>query len=164
MFSQAILLDMVSNVTVNMFDMGRPRIVPEKAELERMLQSGMTHADIVAHIYDTTGERVSRTTVSAAISRAGLSQPQPRHETIPWRVKAQHLRDYQARMLRLLGRRMGGQSLNREENKRLSAWLEMLEDDHAVVAYDPDAGFAYIERQPEDPEDMPIHIQLIRIK
>ena len=164
MLSQATPLDMVSNVTVIIFGMGRPRIVPEKAELERMLQSGMTHADIVAHVYDTTGERVSRTTVSAAISRAGLSQPQPRHDTIPWRVKAQHLRDYQARMLRLLGRNMGGQSLNKEEGRRLTAWLEMLNDDHAVVGYDPDAGFAYIERQPEDPGDMPIHKQLIRIK
>lgn len=155
---------MLCKVFVIISDMGRPRIVPEKAELERMLQSGMSHADIVAHVYDTTGEQVSRTTVSAAISRAGLSQPQPRHETIPWRVKAQHLRDYQARMLRLLGRRMAGQTLNREEDKRLTAWSEMLNGDNAVVAYDPDQGFAYIERQPEDPEDMPIHTQLIRIK
>ena len=143
--------------------MGRPRYLPSNRELQRLLDQGYSHADIVQYVFDTTGERVSRTSVSAAISRAGLSKPQSRsQETIPWRVKVEHIRDYQARVLRLLGRRMEGQSLNELETKRLDSWLRMLEADNAVVVYDPQVGFGYATRQPGDPTDVPIHIKPVQ--
>jgi len=127
------------------------------------LDQGNSHQDIVQYVFDTTGERVSRTTVSAAISRAGLSKPQSRYqETIPWRVKVEHIRDYPARMLRLLGRRMEGQVLNPTEANRLDSWLQQLLEDDAVVVYDPQSGFGYASRRPEDPTDVPIHIKTVQ--
>lgn len=144
--------------------MARPRYVPSDQQLKRLLEQGMTHDDIVAHIEATDGIRVSRSTVSAAISRAGLSTTQHRYsEEIPWTVKTQHLRDYQPRMLRLLGRRRAGEELNEIENSRLTNWLAMLEADNAVVGYDPEVGFAYIDRSDDDPVDVPIHRQPIRL-
>lgn len=138
--------------------MGRPRYLPSDRELQRLLDQGYSHADIVQYVFDTTGERVSRTSVSAAISRAGLSKPQSRfQETIPWRVKVEHIRDYPARMLRLLGRRREGQPLNETENKRLDSWLAQLASDNAVVVYDPEQGFGYADRAEDDPVDIPIH-------
>lgn len=144
--------------------MGRPRFVPDKAELEQLLAAGYTHEMIVDHIRRTTGEEVTRSTVSAAISRAGLSTPQNRYtDTIPWRVRVDHLRDYPVRMLRLLGRRRAGEPLNEVENLRLDNWLKTMKSDKTVVVYDPDKGFAYATRVAEDPKDLPIHVKPVKL-
>lgn len=143
--------------------MARARLVPSDQELKRLLERGYSHDDIVQHVWETDRKRVHRSTVSAAISRAGLSEPQNRYDTeIPWRVNGKHLRDYQPRMLRLLGRRRAGETLNELEDSRLDNWLQMLEDDNAVVAYDPEVGFGYVDRSPEDPIDTPIHTSHIK--
>ena len=69
-------------------------------------------------------------------------------DEIPWRVKIEHLKEYPARMLRLLGRRRSGQPLTQTEDQGLDSWLKKLDDDHAVVGYDPDSiyGFYCIEK------------------
>jgi hypothetical protein len=70
-------------------------------------------------------------------------------------------------MLRVLGRRRSGQPLTETENRRLDAWLKQLDDDHAVVGYDPESrfGFYYVEKN--DSTDglngVPIRIQTIKI-
>jgi hypothetical protein len=67
-------------------------------------------------------------------------------DELPWKVKTEHLTQYQARMLRLLGRRRQGVDLTDEEDSRLDAWLEDLEDNKWVVAYAPDNdGFIYVD-------------------
>lgn len=49
-------------------------------------------------------------------------------------------------MLRLLGRRRAGVELADEEDARLDAWLDALEEKEIVVAYAPeDGGFIYVE-------------------
>lgn len=110
---------------------------------------GMTHQECADRVYALTGERVTRTSISSALSRAGVSSTKPRHtETIPWRVSVKHTREYPARMLRLLGRRRLGLEINDDETQRLDGWLAKLDGDHAVVGYDPDSefGFYYIEK------------------
>lgn len=130
------------------------RILPPAAELQKMLDAGMTHQEIADEIAKRTGEPVARSTVSAAISRAGLSGTMPRYrEVIPWKVKVGHLNEYPARMLRLYGRRRDGYSLTDEEAKRLESWLLMLDSENAVVGYDPDneeQGFHYVLSQTGD--------------
>ena len=145
--------------------MGRPRITPPDNELSMFLRLGYSHAEIADVVFERTGYRLSRSSISAAISRAGLSEQQNRYaEEIPWRVSEDHLRDYPVRMLRLLGRRRAGQPLNDEESPRLDRWLTALQEDNTVVVYDPQRGFAYGERSPQDPLDLPIHIPLVRLK
>ena len=125
--------------------MPRPRVLPSEAELARMVAEGWSHADIAAHVEKTTGHKVSRSAVSAALSRAGLTKSTPRYkEEIPWRVRETHATEYPARMLRLLGRRRRGLSLTDEDDARLSSWMEQLADWNAVVAYSPSAGFLYV--------------------
>ena len=127
----------------------------------------MTHAQIAQRIFAETGEAVSRSTVSAALSRAGLTADGVRYdETLPWRVKVQHIKEYPARMLRLLGKRRNGGDLTADETKRLDSWLAMLEQNDAVVAYAPEAtqGFHYVDRLPTDSTDIPIRRQTIRLK
>lgn len=145
--------------------MAAPRKLPPIDRLYEMAQSGMTHREIAAAIKAETGEEVSRGAVSAALSRAGKSESKNRYkDVLPWRVKTAHLKEYPARMLRLLGRRLGDTPLSEAEAARLDSWLEMLWRENAIVAYDPDnirQGFHYIERTSKDSQTVPIRKQRI---
>lgn len=146
------------------------RLLPDTATLRHWVEDeGMTHQQIADRVFRETGQPVSRSSVSAALSRAGISATGNRyHEEIPWRVKVEHIREYPARMLRLLGRRRSGQTLTENESKRLDSWLQMLEDDHAVVAYDPNSrfGFYYIEKndRTDGLNGIPIRLQTVVVK
>jgi hypothetical protein len=110
-----------------------------------MVEDGWSHADIAAHVEKTTGHKISRSAVSAALSRAGLTKATPRYKKeIPWRVGEAHLTAYPVRMLRLLGRKRSGQPLTEEEEDRLRSWMDQLAEWDAVVAYSPSAGFLYV--------------------
>lgn len=149
--------------------MARKRILPDNATLKRWVQvEHLTHAQIAERIYLESGEPVARSTVSAALSRAGLSDTRPRYKnTLPWTVRIAHLSEYPARMLRLLGRRMDGKApLSDGEARRLDSWLAMLKADKLVVAYDPnnmDQGFHYIDKGPGDGKGgIPIRKQTVQ--
>ena len=98
--------------------------------------------------------------VSSAIHRAGLSGPAKIYtEEIPWQVKEKDLTAYQARMLRLLGRRRAGIRNSEEMDARLDAWLAQLRREHAVVAYVPEIGFVYVDGDPDE-NGIPIATEL----
>lgn len=137
---------------------------PNKQALEKYLRDGLTQQQIADAWERDSGFRVGRTTIAMAIARHGLesAHPRPRYEeTIPWRVATQHLNRYDARMLRLEGRRRLGGALDRDDQTRLSAWLNELTEKGAVVAYDPltPEGFFWLEREPhhDDIIDRPAH-------
>lgn len=145
------------------------KLLPPDNDLLRMVQDGMTHAQIAEEIERTTGQKVARSTVSAALSRAALTQTTGRRyrETVPWRVRPEHSTEYAVRMLRLLGRRREGLPLDDDLTHRLEAWLAMLEREEVVVAYCPEHedGFLYVDasfRQgPND--DIPIRVKTLRL-
>lgn len=140
--------------------MAAPRLLPPVTELQKMVEAGFTHQQIVERIRQDTGVVVSRSTVSVALSRAGLARDAMRYKhELPWKVKAEHLTQYPARMLRLLGRRRSGMGLTDEEADRLEAWLEALVEKGLVVAYVPEGeGFIYVEADEvgDSPKGIPI--------
>lgn len=147
--------------------MAPPRKVPDIGQLIAWRDLGWTHQQMADHIYEETGHPVARSTISAALSRAGKAQSKDRFtDTLPWRVQVHHLKEYPARMLRLLGRQRAGGELSDNEAKRLQSWLGMLAEHDAVVGYDPDnpdQGFHYIDPEPGDGSDgIPIHRHTIR--
>lgn len=126
-----------------------------------MLQRGMTHQEIAESVSRDTGHNVKRSTVSAAIHRAGLSSRAKKYpDEIPWTVKEEHLTHYAARMLRTLGRRRAGIQNSAEMDQRLDAWLNLLNEEHSVVAYIPntDQGFFYVDGKPL-PSGIPIVLE-----
>lgn len=126
--------------------MAAPRLLPSDQQLARLIRQGLTHQEIVDWVEDNLGHRVSRSTVSVALSRAGLSKEGMRYrEELPWKVKAEHLTEYPARMLRLLGRRRADIEMTADEDSRLDAWLESLEEREIVVAYARERGFLYVD-------------------
>ena len=124
------------------------------AEYQRQ---GLTHEQIRWTWYGASGELCARSTISAVVSRAGMAQQPAYNEEIPWTVRIKHQRAYQAKMLRLLGRSRTGLSLSEDERKRLRSWMQKMATQDLVVAYDPDQGFGYTQRAPEDPIHLPIH-------
>jgi hypothetical protein len=128
--------------------MPAPRVLPPTEELKRLVTMGLTHQQIVDYLQEKQGLKVSRSSVSAALSRAGLTEREGMRykDELPWRIKAEHLTQYPARMLRLLGRRRQGIELTDDEDGRLDAWLESVEEREIVVAYAPDnGGFIYVD-------------------
>ena len=139
--------------------MAAPRKVPDKTTLARWKRQGLSQQEMAERIRETTGVEISRATIAGAMVRYGLADEKPRYSIeIPWRVKMEHISAYPARMLRLLGKRDSGVELNPQEERKLNSWLAQLDRENAVVAYDPDSaqGFFYIERQKNDPKDIPV--------
>lgn len=123
------------------------RLLPDNRTLKRWVDKGLTHQQIADEVERTTGFHVSRSTVSAALSRAGLIEHQRfRYDAeIPWRVKVEHLTQYPVRMLRLLGRKRAGVALSEDEEQRLESWLATMKERHLVVAYSEHVGFLYVD-------------------
>ena len=123
-----------------------------------MVDRGMTHQQIAEEVSRRTGYPVSRSSVSAALFRAGEASVAKRYpDEIPWVVHEEHQTHYAARMLRLLGRRRKGIANSAESDARLDSWLAQLEKAGAVVVYVPDTedGFFYIPGEP-DIEGIPV--------
>ena len=128
-----------------------------------MVDKGMTHQQIAEEVSRRTGYPVSRSSVSAALFRAGEVSSAKRYpEEIPWIVKEEHQTHYAARMLRLLGRRRKGIANSAESDARLDSWLRQLERAGAVVTYVPDTedGFFYVKGEPDIP-DVPVVREVI---
>lgn len=133
--------------------MAPPTLVPDKNTLVRLRDEGYTHEAIANWVYDNTGQRVTRTAISAAFQRHGLSKEGNRYkDAIPWRVKVLHAKAYPVRMLRLMGRQIQGGELNSVEESSLERWLESMKENSTIVGYDPesDLGFYYIDKKFKD--------------
>ena len=112
----------------------------------------MTHKQIAELVSRETGYPISRSTVSAALHRAGATSPAKKYpEEIPWTVQEPHLTHYAVRMLRLLGRRRQDITNSLESDQRLNSWLASLAEAGVVVTYVPDTedGFFYVKGEPD---------------
>lgn len=138
------------------------QVVPNKTEMERYIERGLTQAQIAKDWSERTNTSVSRSAIAMAIQRYGLTpkRTRPRYEdTIPWRVRDEHKHHRDAKMLRLAGRFMRGLSVSEEDRRRLASWRRLLAEMDAVITYDPDTeeGFWWVARdvaQGDDENDL----------
>lgn len=135
--------------------MGKKKIVDE-SEVVRWFEEGRTYQWMI----DEYKRKYNIDTVSSMWGnfrrRRGLDRRITRDdELIPWFVNLEHRWLYPLAMLRIEARRRDGKELPDSEKTRLKAWKEMLEEEGAVVHYDPDTeeGFFYVPRQEGD-EDL----------
>ncbi|MGW8953513.1 hypothetical protein [Streptomyces sp. NPDC055709] len=85
--------------------------------------------------------------------RRGLDRRITRDDDlIPWFVLEHHRWKYPVAMLRVEARKRSGKKVSETEMARLISWKEMLEEENAVVHYDPDTedGFFYVPREKGD--------------
>lgn len=133
--------------------MAPPRYIPSDSILEKWLEEGLDHQAIVERIREQTGVTVSRSSVAAAISRAGLSNRVRYEEHIPWSpIRADHAAAYPLSMLRLAAREANGVKLTEDQQSRLDSWRQRLAREGAVVEYRYDSpdGWYYVPARPQD--------------
>ena len=85
--------------------------------------------------------------------RRGLTRRKTQNDDlIPWKLRDEHRFAYPALMLRLEARRREGKTIRAVDQGRLTNWLQRLDDDGVVVAYDPDdaEGVSYVPRDDQD--------------
>jgi hypothetical protein len=119
-------------------NMAPPRYLPSDSILAGWVEAGMTHQQIADRIAEDTGVQVSRSSVSAALSKAGLTKRIRYKDLVPWRVRSIHNRAHPLNMLRLEGRRRGGETLSDSDLRNLESFKRRLKEADAVVAYLPD--------------------------
>ncbi|WP_326569929.1 hypothetical protein OIE69_42835 [Actinacidiphila glaucinigra] len=129
------------------------RKIVDEGEVIRWFEDGWSYQDMI----DEYRRKYGIDTVSSMWGnfrhRRGLDRRIARDdELIPWAVKREHRQLYPVIMLRVEARRRAGLALDEDRAKRLESWRVMLEEQDAVVHYDPDTanGFSYIPREPGD--------------
>ena len=125
--------------------------IQDRAELLRWFDEGRTYAWMVAEYRRKYDLVVVQSMFGNFRSRHGLGRRISRdRELIPWAVAAEHRWDYPVAMLRLEARRREGRPLLPDDRDRLRAWTARLNRDRTVVEYDPQRGFGYVPRLPDD--------------
>jgi hypothetical protein len=114
-----------------------------------MVDRGMTHQQIADKVSSDEGVAVSREAVSAALSRAGMTNRVRYEDEIPWRVKVEHQGSYDLWMLRLAARVDRGLGVSKTEARRLQVWKDRLNRNGAVIHYEPESeeGFWPVHRE-----------------
>lgn len=132
--------------------MPKPRKLPSESILRKWVEvEGLTHGEIVDRIEQETGERVSRSSVSAALSRAGYTRRVRYDEEIPWpRISADHNTGFQIFMLRTQARINRGLPVKARDKERLDEWKKEMKTKGLVVHYEPRSpeGWFYTKARP----------------
>lgn len=127
--------------------MSKYRTLPDAHVLAQMAKD-KTHAQIAAELSAKSGETITRSAVSSALSRAGLSEKKERYSnTVPWNVAGEHDDDWHLRMLRALGRRQAGRELDERTSAKLDHWLAEREKTGTRVTYSRKSGFSLEARE-----------------
>ncbi|MGW1040054.1 hypothetical protein [Streptomyces sp. NPDC002547] len=129
------------------------RKIQDEREVIRWFEEGRTYQWMI----DEYRRKYNIETVSSMWGnfrrRKGLDRRITRDDDlIPWAVNEEHRWLYPLAMLRVEARRREGRPLTESDEARLESWKAMLEEQGAVVHYDPDTedGFFYIPRQEGD--------------
>ncbi|WP_372407188.1 hypothetical protein [Streptomyces luteireticuli] len=122
-------------------------------EVIRWIEEGKTYNWIVAEYQRKYNIETSQSMWASFRSRRGLKPRIARDpELIPWKVKEEHQFRYDLAMLRLEARKRQGYELRDEDQKRHTSWRTWIDENNAVVYYDPDTeeGFFCIPREEGD--------------
>lgn len=132
--------------------MPKPRKLPSESILRKWVEvEGLSHGEIVERIREETGQEVSRSSVSAALSRAGFTHRVRYDDEIPWpRISVDHNTAFPLFMLRTQARINRGLPVKPRDAERLEEWKKELAEKKLVVHYEPRSpqGFFYCEARP----------------
>lgn len=112
---------------------------------------GRTYSWIIDKYREKYGIEIGTGTISNWRDQLGLPRRQINDPTlIPWAVAEEHQVNHLLDMLRAEARRRAGKSLSPTRLERLQRWLRSMEEDGAVVHYDPltEEGWWKVPRRP----------------
>jgi hypothetical protein len=131
------------------------RKIQDETELRRWYEAGVTYEEMAARYLEKYNLEVKPSMFSSWRSRMGLPKRIVRDEDlIPWEVRPEHRYNHNVNMLRIEARRRRGIEISELEASRLEGWKRRLEEDGAVIHYDPDTekGFHRVARSKGDHE------------
>lgn len=132
--------------------MPKPRKLPSESILRKWVEvEGLTHAEIVDRIREESGHEVSRSSVSAALSRAGYTHRVRYDDEIPWpKISVDHNASFPLFMLRTQARINRGLPVKKRDKARLEEWKQELRNEGLVVHYEPRSpeGWFYVKARP----------------
>lgn len=129
------------------------RKIQDEGEVIRWFEEGRTYQWMIEKYREKYGIETVPSMWGNFRRRRGLDRRIVRDDDlIPWMVKEEHRWAYPLVMLRTEARQRAGKQVTKADQGRLETWKKMLEEENAVVHYDPETeeGFFYIPRQPED--------------
>lgn len=130
--------------------MAAPRRLPPVEQLAELVEQGFTHTQIADMLTQETGQKITRSAVSVALSRARLTTPKKDLRTAPWEVRAMHQNRFDLQMLRVHKRLEEGKPATDKDMKRYRSWRQRLDAEDAVIHYEPRSmqGFWWVRRRP----------------
>lgn len=127
------------------------RKLPSDSILARWVEEGLDHKQMQQRIKEQFGEEVALSSVSGALSRAGLTNRVRYDDFIPWgRIALEHNHAYQLTMLRCAARMDKGLPVRDGDKRRFETWRDELKSKGVVVHYDYDSeqGWFYVPARP----------------
>lgn len=124
--------------------------IQSEQEVIRWLEEGKTYQWMADEYMRRYNLEVTPTMFSNFRARRGLSRRFTRNDDlIPWEVKREHRWSFALAMLRVEARRRSGREIREVDAKRLASWKRSLEEQDAVVHYEPDTeeGWFYVPRR-----------------
>jgi hypothetical protein len=127
--------------------------IQDHTEVDRWIREGLTYKQM-AEIYRERGIEIGQGAFAMYALRSAKHEARlPRHrDLIPWALEKQHRHKMDVQMLRAESRRRRGEDLPAVTARKLGAWTRRLQDENAVIHYDPgtEQGFFWIPREPQD--------------
>lgn len=120
--------------------MGAKRKMPSDAILAKWVEEGLDHKQMQQRIKEQFKENVALSSVSGALSRAGLTNRIRYDDFIPWgRIALEHNHSYQLHHLRIAARLDKGLPVRDGDKRRFEAWRDEMKAKGVVVHYDYDS-------------------------
>lgn len=119
----------------------------------KWVEEGLTHEEITERVEQQTGYRPSRSSVSASLSKAGLTTPIRYTKFIPWRpIKLEHNVHRFLTNLRIGARIDSGMPVSDAERLRWENFYKNVIDANAIIIYlyDSPEGFYTVHRYPDE--------------
>lgn len=133
------------------------RKIQDEAEVVRWFEEGRTYDWMVEEYLRKYGIETAPSMWGNFRRRKGLDKRLVRNDDlIPWAIKEEHRWRNPVLMLRAVARQREGKTLDPNTERALKSWLRSMEENDAVVHYDPDTedGFFYVPRRPEIDKDL----------
>lgn len=129
------------------------RKIQDAGEVRRWIAEGRTYKWMAEEYARKYNIDISPSAFSEFRKREGIDGRNVRNDDlIPWAVKPEHRWAYQVQMLRAAARSRAGMEMSPVSAGHLEVFLRSLEENNAVVHYEPETeqGFFYVPREPGD--------------
>lgn len=138
------------------------RELPDDETLVEWWEEGLTFPQMAARFNSArTGKPVTGNAFGTACRRLGLGRNLHHDEWLPRNMHPDHQKLYDTEMIRRWSARRQGKQFEPEEDQRINAWLQALNDAGAILWYERETqqGWWPVKREPTDDPNVPVRVR-----